>query len=77
MNKVKTYNLTGKEFKILENLSDTIFNTCVVLDYFCSNQRQIEELYNISPIVANLRNNSDILNSFFINYEQDENLNED
>ncbi len=41
------------EFNKIEKLADSIYNISVVLDYFCSNQREIEELYNLTPIIKN------------------------
>lgn len=48
-------NITPKEFKQLSKWSENIYNTAVVIDYFCSSQKEYEELYNLSPIVKNLR----------------------
>lgn len=72
MEEINNYCFNNKEFRQLEKLADEIYNTCVVLEYFCVNQREIEELYNISPIVKTLRQNADILNSIFINFVKDE-----
>ena len=63
------YNITQKEFKKLEKLSENIYNTLVVVDYFCTNQPEIEELYNLTPIIKNLHRDADLMNAFFINYE--------
>ena len=65
------YNITQKEFKKLEKLSENIYNTSVVMNYFCQNQPEIEELNNFAPIVTNLRKDADVLNSFFIDFEND------
>lgn len=64
------YNITQKEFKTIFNLVENIYNTIVVVDYFCQNQQEIEELYNLSPIIKNLRKDADLLNSFFIEHEK-------
>ena len=40
------------------------------VDYFCSSQKEYEELYNLSPIVKNLRHDADQVNAFFINYPE-------
>ena len=64
------YNITKKEFKELNYLVECIYNTVVVVDYFCQNQQEIAELYNLSPIIKNLRKNADLLNAFFIEYEK-------
>ena len=65
------YNITQKEFKKLEKLSENIYNTSVVIDYFVANQPEIEELNNLSPIITNLRKDADVLNAFFIDFGQD------
>ena len=62
-------NITPKEFKQLSKWSENIYNTAVVIDYFVANQLEIEECYNLSPVIKHLRNDSDKLNSFFINNE--------
>lgn len=60
--------LKKKEFEFLKKLSEDIYNTIVVADYFVSNQPEIEELWNLSPIIKDLRKDSDKLCTFFINY---------
>ena len=60
------YNITRTEFGHLSNLAEKIYNTVVVVDYFCQNQKDIEELYNLAPIIKHLREDSDKLNAFFI-----------
>ena len=71
MEEVSGYNITQKEFKKLEKLSENIYNTSVVIDYFCRNQQEIEELYNLTPIIRNLRKDADVLNAFFIDFKTD------
>ena len=66
------YNITQKEFKKLEKLSENIYNTSVVMNYFCQNQPEIEELNNFAPIDTNLRKDADVLNAFFIDFENDQ-----
>ena len=63
------HNITNKEFKKLNHLVENIYNTVVVVDCFCRNQKEIEELYNLNPIIKNLRKDADLLNSFFIEHE--------
>ena len=60
-------NITPKEFKQLSKWSENIYNTAVVIDYFVANQPEIEECYNLAPVIKILRNNADLLNAFFIN----------
>jgi len=71
MEEFSGYNITDKEFKKLEKLSDNIYNALVVVDYFCQNQKEIEELYNLLPIINNLRSDADLINAFFINFENE------
>ena len=59
-------NITPKEFKQLSKWSENIYNTAVVIDYFVANQPEIEECYNLAPVVKHLRNDADVLNAFFI-----------
>lgn len=69
-------NITPEEFKQLSKLSENIYNTAVIIDYFIANQPDIEECYNLAPVIKHLRNDADILNEFFIDLEKDiENLN--
>ena len=64
-------NITSKEFKQLSKWSDNIYNTAVVIDYFVANQPEIEECYNLAPVVKQLRNDADVLNAFFIDHEKE------
>ena len=64
-------NITPKEFKQLSKLSENIYDTAVVIDYFVANQPEIEECYNLAPVIMHLRNNADVLNAFFIDHEKD------
>ena len=64
-------NITPKEFKQLSKCSENIYNTAVVIDYFVANQPEIEECYNLAPVVKHLRNDADVLNAFFIDHEKD------
>ena len=64
-------NITPKVFKQLSKWSDNIYNTAVVIDYFVANQPEIEECYNLAPVVKQLRNDADVLNAFFIDHEKE------
>lgn len=64
-------NITPKEFKQLSKLSENIYNTTIIIDYFVANQPEIEECYNLAPVVKHLRNDADVLNAFFIDHEKD------
>ena len=55
-----------KDFKKLERYAENIYNTAVVIDYFCSSQKEYEELYNLAPVVKNLRRDADQVNAFFM-----------
>ena len=46
------------------------YNIAVIVDYFISNQPEIEECYNLTPVVKNLKDNADLLNAFFIDNEK-------
>lgn len=70
MSKSKKYKIKQKDFRELEKLAERIYNTTVVLDYFCQKQQEYEELRNITPIIKNLRRDSDKLNVYFINYPE-------
>ena len=64
-------NISPKEFKQLSKWSENIYNTAVIIDYFVTNQPDIEECYNLAPVVKHLRNDADVLNAFFIDHEKD------
>ena len=64
-------NITPKEFKQVSKWADNTYNIAVIVDYFVSNQPEIEECYNLTPVIKTLKHNADLLNSFFINYEND------
>ncbi len=70
MSKSKKYRIKQKDFRELEKLAEWIYNTVVVVDYFCKKQQEYEELRNITPIIYNLRQDSDALNAYFINYPE-------
>lgn len=63
------FTITEKDFKNICKWAENVYNMAVVLDYFCYNQPEIEELYNITPIVKHLRQDADSLNAFFIDIE--------
>ena len=66
---VEDYTISQKDFKNISKWAENVYNLAVVLDYFCYNQPEIEELYNITPIVKYLRQDADSLNAFFIDIE--------
>ena len=68
MDKIGLYQIKQKDFEELEKLAENIYNTLVVMDYFCKNQDEIEELRNITPVIKETRRKADILYAFFINY---------
>ena len=73
MKEVSGFNITDKEFKLLSKKAEAVYNIAVVADYFCATQQEIEELYNLTPIIKNLRAEADYLNAFFIDTEGEEN----
>ena len=64
-------NITSKEFKQLSKWSENIYNITVIIDYFVANQPEIEECYNLAPVIKQLRRDADELNAFFIDQEKD------
>ena len=64
------YNITEKEFKQISKCAENVYNITVIIDYFVSNQPEIEECYNLAPVIKNLRDNADLLNAFFIDNEK-------
>lgn len=69
MKEVSGLNITDKEFKLLSKKAEAVHNITVVANYFCATQQEIEELYNLTPIIKNLRAKVDFLNAFFIQAE--------
>ena len=59
-------NITPKEFKELSKRAENVYNTAVVIDYFVANQPEIEECYNLAPVIKYLHREADLLNAFFI-----------
>ena len=69
-------NITQKEFKQLSKWAENVYNTVIVIDYFVASQPEIEECYNLAPVVKYLHREADLLNTFFIDHEKEvENLN--
>lgn len=68
MDDIGFYQVKQEDFEKLEKLVEEIYNTIVVVDYFCKNQDEIEELRNITPVIKEIRHKADILYAFFINY---------
>ena len=64
------YNINEKEYKKISKWAENIYNITVIVDYFIINQPEIEECYNLAPVIKTLRNNADLLNAFFINNEK-------
>ena len=69
MKEVDGYNISNQEFKKVSKWAEDIYNIVIVVDYFVENQPEIEECYNLAPVIKNLRNNADLLNTFFIDNE--------
>lgn len=73
MKEVSGYNISEQEFKKISKWAEDVYNISVIVDYFVSNQPEIEECYNLAPVVKNLRNYADLLNAFFIDTEGNKN----
>ena len=73
MKEISGYNISEQDFNKLAKWAENTYNIAVVIDYFVSNQPEIEECYNLALVVKYLKNNADLLNSFFINFEDSEN----
>lgn len=73
MKEISGYNISEKEFKKVSKWAEDVYNITVIVDYFVSNQPEIEECYNLAPVVKNLRNYADLLNAFFIDTEGNKN----
>ena len=65
------YNITNKEFKQISKWAENVYNIAVIVDYFVSNQPEIEECYNLAPVVKNLKDNADLLNAFLLIMKND------
>ena len=48
------YNITNKEFKKISKWAENVYNIAVIVDYFVSNHPEIEECYNLAPVIKNL-----------------------
>ena len=66
----KRFFIKRKDFKKLERYAENIYNTAIVIDYFCSTQKEYEELYNLAPVVKSLLRDADKVNAYFINYPE-------
>ena len=64
MKEVNGYNIREQEFKKLSKWVEDVYNIAVIVDYFVSNQPEIEECYNLAPVVKNLRRDADQVNAF-------------
>lgn len=64
-------NLTPKEFNKLSKLAENIYNTVTVINYFVENQPEIEECYNLAPVIKQVWNDADVLNAFFIDNKKE------
>lgn len=73
MKEINGYNISEKEFNKLSKLAENVYNITVIVDYFVSNQPEIEECYNLAPVIKILRNKADLLNVFFINSKENKN----
>lgn len=49
------YNITEKEFKQISKWAENIYNITVIVDYFVSKQPEIEECYNLAPVIKKFK----------------------
>jgi hypothetical protein len=56
-----------KDLRKIAQLSDDVYNISVVLESFCTSNKEIEEMLHIKPIVNTLHEKADVLNSYFVN----------
>lgn len=73
MKEISGYNISEQEFNKIAKWAENTYNIAVVIDYFVSNQPEIEKCYNLAPVVKHLKNNADLLNSFFIDADKNQN----
>jgi len=73
MKEVSGYNISEQEFKKVSKWAEDVYNIAVIVDCFVGNQPEIEECYNLAPVIKNLRDNADLLNAFFIDTEGNKN----
>lgn len=73
MKEISGYNISEKEFKKVSKWAEDVYNITVIVDHFVGSQPEIEECYNLAPVIKNLRNNADLLNAFFIDVEGNKN----
>ena len=71
MKEVSGYNISEQEFKKISKWAEDVYNIAVIVDFFVGNQPEIEECYNLAPVIKHLRNDADVLNAFFIDHEKD------
>ena len=57
MKEVSGYSISEQEFKKVSKWAEDVYNIAVIIDYFVGNQPEIEECYNLAPVIKNLRNN--------------------
>lgn len=60
------------DFELPDKLAGRIYNTAVVIDYFT--ERNIDELYNLTLIMTSLRQDTDMVNAYFIIYPDTKNF---
>lgn len=61
----KCFVIKQQDFNKLSKLAENVYNTSVVVDYFCSNQTEYEELGNLAPVIKNLRKDADLMSTFY------------
>lgn len=76
MEDFESYKFTQKEYKKLAKLVDYLYNLTIILNYFCSTQKEIEELSNLTPLTRYMKKIADYLNCVFMEYPNKEWLEE-
>ena len=51
-------------------LSEGIYNTSVIVAYFCNSKAEIEEIRNLTPVIIDLKKKSDELNAEILNLNE-------
>lgn len=70
MEKLISYTITSEKYKKLVLLSEGIYNTSVIVAYFCNSKAEIEEIRNLAPVIIDLKKKSDELNAEILNLNE-------
>lgn len=70
MEKLISYTITSEKYKKLVLLSEGIYNTSVIVAYFCNSKAEIKEIRNLAPVIIDLKKKSDELNAEILNLNE-------